>query len=198
MGANALGFIFTKSPSQITPGKAREIITRLPPFICKVGVFKNEKIATVKKIFIHCFLDVAQFHGKEDLLYIRRFGPEAIKVFEMDGKHVLNEIKKFALPYFMLDLPKGENQMSLDWTIIREAKKYGKIILAGGLTPENLEECLQMATPYGVDVCRGVEKTKGKKCPEKLRQFIFKVKRWDMQRIQENSEFMGASSSQKF
>ena len=94
LGADALGFIFAKSPRQITAEKARKIIFELPPFIYKVGVFKNERIPTIKEIMEYCFLDLVQFHGEEDMSYLNEFGQRAIKVFEMNKKDVLKEIKK--------------------------------------------------------------------------------------------------------
>lgn len=183
LGADALGFIFAKSPRQITAEKARKIIFELPPFIYKVGVFKNERIPTIKEIMEHCFLDLVQFHGEEDMSYLNEFGQRAIKVFEMNKKDVLNEIRKFSLPFFMLDLPKdGENEMNLDWKIAQEVKKLGKLILAGGLTPENIERTIQNIMPFGVDVCRGVEKEDRVKSHEKLKDFILKVRKWDIRR----------------
>lgn len=184
LGADALGFIFTASPRQISPESAKEITSELPPFISKVGVFKNERISTVREIMDYCLLDLVQFHGEEDKSYLNEFDQRAIKVFKMNKKSVLLEIKKFSLPLFMLDLPKGEaKKMNLDWRIAREAKNLGKVILAGGLTPENIERALQIITPFGVDVCRGVESEDGVKSREKLKNFILKVRKWDIQKI---------------
>lgn len=183
LGADALGFIFAASPHQISPQKAREIIFKLPPFIYKVGVFKNERISTVKEIMEYCLLDLAQFHGKEDKSYLNEFSQRAIRVFEMNKKSALDEIKKSSLPFFMLDLPKdGKHKMDLAWKMAQQAKKMGKVILAGGLTPENIERALRIITPFGVDVCRGVEKEAGVKSRQKLKEFILKVRKWDMLR----------------
>jgi phosphoribosylanthranilate isomerase len=183
LGAEALGFIFAPSPRRILPEKAREIISKLPPFIHKVGVFKNEDVCLVKEIMNGCFLDFVQFHGEEDRSYLEEFGQRAIKVFEINKRNVLRDIKKFSLPFFMLDLPKGSgNEISLNWKQAQEAKKLGKLILAGGLIPENIETVLQNIRPFGVDVCRGVEKEDGVKSPKKLEEFILKVRRWDIQK----------------
>ncbi|MFP4081123.1 MAG: phosphoribosylanthranilate isomerase [Candidatus Aminicenantes bacterium] len=180
LGADAVGFIFTPSPRRISPQKAREIISSLPPLIHKVGVFKNDEVTLVKEIINHCFLDYAQFHGEEDKTYIREFGPRAIKVFEINRRHVMEEIKNFSLPFFMLDLPKGSgNKIHPDWQMVEKAKKWGKFMLAGGLNPENIETVLQNITPFGVDVCRGVEQAEGTKSPERLKEFILKVRTWD-------------------
>ncbi len=179
-GADALGFIFASSPRQISTENAREIIHDIPPFIYKVGVFKNEKISIVKEIMDYCSLDFVQFHGEEDKSYINEFSQRAIKVFEMNKKDVLDEIRRFSLPFFLLDLPKGEEiDTDLSFKIAQEASNLGNIILAGGLNHENIEMALQMITPFAVDVCRGVEKEDGVKSPEKLKEFILKVRKWD-------------------
>jgi len=180
LGADAMGFIFAPSPRHVSNERAREIIFELPPFIFKVGVFKNERISKVKEIMDYCSLDFVQFHGEEDKSYLNEFGQKAIKVFEMNKKNVLNEIKKLSLPFFMLDLSKEEeNEINFDWKMAQEAKKLGKVILAGGLTPDNIERALQIITPFGVDVCRGVEKEDGVKNLNKLKEFILKVRKWD-------------------
>jgi len=182
-GADALGFIFAPSPRQISPDRVRKIIFELPPFIYKVGVFKNERISTIKEIMNYCFLDLVQFHGDEDKSYLDEFGLKALKVFEINKRNVLDEIKKLSLPFFMLDLPKDEgNEISQSWDKAQEAKKLGKVILAGGLNPENIERALQMIAPFGVDVCRGVEEEDAVKSPEKLKEFILKVRKWDVLR----------------
>jgi len=182
-GADALGFIFAPSPRQISPDRVRKIIFELPPFIYKVGVFKNERISTIKEIMNYCFLDLVQFHGDEYKSYLDELGLKALKVFEINKRNVLDEIKKLSLPFFMLDLSKDDgNDINQSWEKAQEAKKLGKFILAGGLNPENIERALQMIAPFGVDVCRGVEEEDGVKSPEKLKEFILKVRKWDVLR----------------
>jgi phosphoribosylanthranilate isomerase len=179
-GADAAGFIFAVSHRRISPEKARAIITDLPPFIAKVGVFMNESIPNVKEIMDYCFLDLVQFHGEEDQSYLNEFGPRAVKVFNINERNVLEKIQKFSLNFLMLDLPKDEGKKrDWDWRIAREAKKWGNIILAGGLTPENIERVLEVASPYAVDVCRGVEGEYGRKNHHWVKRFILKVKKWD-------------------
>jgi len=182
IGVDALGFIFTKSPRQISPEKAKEIIVNIPPFINKVGVFKNEKISFVKEVIKFCNLDYVQLHGDEDKSYIKVFLPRVIKVFEINGNETIKKIKHFSLPFFMLDLPKDKENASHNWKIIKKAKEFGRIILAGGLTPDNVERVLEKVSPYGVDVCSGVEKKEGIKSSEKLINFIKRVRKWDFQK----------------
>ena len=182
-GADALGFIFAPSPRRISPERAKMMIHELPPFISKVGVFMNEEIPEVKKIAEFCGLDVIQFHGQEDVSYLQYFAPKAVKVFEMTGRDVLDEIRKCSLQYFMLDLPKeGKKENHFYWDIVEEARQLGQIILAGDLTCENIETVLHLVVPYAVDVCRGVEEKVGVKNPEKLRKFILKVRKWNIRK----------------
>jgi len=180
-GADALGFIFAPSPRRISPEKAIEIISKLPPFVSKVGVFMNENMPLVRDIMNYCVLDWAQFHGEEDPSYLSHFAPRAIKVFHIMRKKDLNKIKAFSPPFFMLDLPKNSGiRPDWDWRIVREAKNWGKIILAGGLTPGNIENALSEVSPYGVDVCSGVEETEGIKNHARMKDFIRKVRKWQL------------------
>jgi len=183
LGVDALGFIFAPSPRHISSDKAREITGKLPPFIHKVGVFKNENINLVKDIMEKCSLDFVQLHGEEDPSYVQEFDGRAIKVFEISGQNILKEIKKYSLPFFMLDLPKkAEGTLNQDWGLIKKVKSLGRLIFAGALTPENIKGILKNTTPYAVDVCRGVESTRGKKDPKKMEEFILKVRQWDIQK----------------
>ncbi len=183
LGADALGFIFTKSPRQVSPEKAKEIIINLPPFVSKVGVFKNQKISIVKEIMNYCNLDYAQFHGEEDRFYLKAFSPRVIiKVFEINNNNVIDEIKKYSIPFFMVDLPKNKGRSIHNLKIVKRVRRLGKMILAGGLSPENISKVLTEVFPYGVDVCRGVEEMEGIKSPEKLKKFILEVRRWDLQK----------------
>jgi phosphoribosylanthranilate isomerase len=182
-GADALGFIFAKSPRQISPENVKEIVLKLPPFVCKVGVFLEEKISVVKEIMDYCDLDIVQLHGSVKKTYLKEFNHKAFRVFDMNKKNVLKEIKEFSLPFFMLDFPKdGMKKYSLNWNVINAANKLGKVILAGGLTLENIEVVLRECSIYGIDVCRGVEKEKGIKNPEKVKDFIRKVNKWSIQK----------------
>ncbi len=196
-GADALGFIFTESPRKISPRKAKEIIDKLPPFITKVGVFKDEDFLTIKGIMDFCRLDFVQIHGSKSEKYLNLLYPKVIKVFEFNDINIFMKIKKFSLPFFMLDLPKESKNFSIDFGLAKRAKKFGRVILAGGLNPENIEEVLEKVLPYGVDVCRGVEEKEGIKSPEKLKKFIERVRKWDIQKKLKNSEFMEEDLSLK-
>lgn len=180
-GADAVGFVFAPGGRMVSVRKAANIVKRLPPFVQSVGVFVNPDEDEVEKTAAACGLDRVQFHGGVSSSCLQRFGCKAVRVFDVYGEKTIHEIRKEARPFFMLDLPKGQNRKGpIDPVLVRKASKWGKVILAGGLSPENLPRVLAGCLPYAVDVCRGVERETGKKCPQRLKHFISKVKTWNM------------------
>ncbi|MBI5664804.1 MAG: phosphoribosylanthranilate isomerase [Nitrospirae bacterium] len=182
-GADALGFVFySKSPRSIQPETARSIISQLPPLVTTVGVFVDEEMSNLKKIISHTGLDVVQLHGSEPPEYIRLSNKtiKAIRVKDLADLEVLNHYK--AASAFLLDTYSpgsiGGTGHVFNWEIAVEAKKMGRIILAGGLTPDNIEEAIKLVQPYAVDVASGVEgNIKGKKDHNKLRSFIERARK---------------------
>ncbi len=180
-GADALGFIFyRKSPRFIAAKAACEIIAELPPFIKTVGVFVNETADRVNKIADTCKLDIVQLHGEESPAYCKKIKRRVIKAFRIkDEKSLLPmrsyKVDGYLLDAFVEDLHGGSGE-TCDWNLVRRAEEHGPIILAGGLTPENVADAVRQAEPYGVDVCSGVEESKGKKDLEKIKSFIREAK----------------------
>jgi phosphoribosylanthranilate isomerase len=179
LGADALGFIFyPKSPRYVTPDAAREIIAQLPPFVMSVGVFVDEEAAVVQDLAAQAGLDWIQVHGQEPPDYCRTLGRRVIKGFRIKDESFLKDLEPFhgAVQAFLLDTYKkgqvGGTGETFDWRLAREAKRYGQIILAGGLTPENVAQAIQVAQPQAVDTASGTEATPGKKDPAKLRDFF--------------------------
>lgn len=177
LGADALGFIFSESPRKLTLEKAKDIITSIPPFIFKVGVFSNEPIDFVRKVDEFLSLDILQFHGEEPPEYASIFRGKGIKAFKVKDESILQIIKKYNSRFFILD--SEDKGKPFDWSIAVKAKELGTFLLGGGLNPENIESALLKVSPFGVDVCSGVESFSGKKDPLKLRDFIWRVKRWE-------------------
>jgi phosphoribosylanthranilate isomerase len=175
-GAHALGFVFAKSPRQVNPATVRRIVKVLPPFISKVGVFVNEDSEVVKEIAGLCGLDVVQLHGDESPAYCNKFSTQVIKAIRVKDRSVLPQLSKYEVDALLLDAfvpgKPGGTGKSFNWDIAAEAKEYGRIILSGGLSPENVAEAIARADPYGVDVSSGVEAEQGKKDPKKVRAFI--------------------------
>ena len=179
LGAHALGFIFyKKSPRYVAPDKARHIIGQLPPFVATVGVFVDEDASQVREIASLTGLDWIQLHGGESPDYCRSLGRRVIKGFRVKGQEIYGQLTEFqgATQAFLLDTYKpgtpGGTGETFDWQLAREVRKCGPIILAGGLTPENVAEAIRIAQPAAVDVASGVEAAPGKKDPEKLRAFF--------------------------
>ncbi|MDP3181919.1 MAG: phosphoribosylanthranilate isomerase [Desulfobaccales bacterium] len=183
LGAHALGFIFyPQSPRKVDAEAARAIIAQLPPLVLSVGVFVDEEAAVVRELAARVGLDWLQLHGQESPEYCRSLGRKVIKAFRIKDEASLAILAVYngAAQAFLLDTYRsgqvGGTGESFDWQLAREAKKYGPIILAGGLTPENVARAIKIAQPQAVDVASGVEATPGKKDPEKLRAFFAAVR----------------------
>jgi len=183
LGADALGFVFADSARKIKPSVAREISLGLPPFISRIGVFVNEEIDTVKELYEYCRLDAVQLHGDENSQYINSLSIPFIKAFRVSGDEVLKQIEQFGLRYFLLDTfdkkLSGGTGKSFDWLVANQAAKYGKIILSGGLNPDNICNALEAVDPYAVDISSGVEKSPGIKDHQKMELLINEVHKWD-------------------
>ena len=179
LGADALGFIFyPKSPRKVAPETAREIIAQLPPFVASVGVFVDEAAAVVEDLAAKVRLDWVQLHGQESPEYCRSLGRKVIKVFRIKDENSLRLLADYqgAAQAMLLDTYKkgqvGGTGEVFDWHLAREAKPYGRIILAGGLTPANVAQAIEVAQPAAVDAASGTEAAPGKKDPAKLRAFF--------------------------
>lgn len=179
-GADALGFVFASSPRQLSPPQARTIIRKLPPFVLIVGVFVNRPINEVREILRYCPLHLAQLHGDERKIYVHSLHPQSLKAFKAKDSTVLTQIKSFKVPHFLLDtshpVNKGRVGIPIPIPLAKKASKLGRMILAGGLTHENVSYILQQVKPYGVDVSSGVESYPGKKDKDKVQKFIRRVK----------------------
>jgi phosphoribosylanthranilate isomerase len=182
LGAHALGFIFyPQSPRYVTPGDARAIIAQLPPFVLSVGVFVDEPAAAVQELAALVGLDWLQLHGQETPDYCRSLDRRVIKGFRVVGPESLKNLADFqgAVQAFLLDTYKpgtpGGTGETFDWHLARQAQGYGPIILAGGLTAENVAQAVKIARPQAVDVSSSLEAAPGKKDPEKLKKFFAAV-----------------------
>jgi phosphoribosylanthranilate isomerase len=175
-GADALGFVFfEKSPRYITPEKAKEIVSYLPPFITTIGVFVNEETEKIKEVLEFTGIDVLQLHGDEQPDSCRTWH-RVIKAFRVRDFTDLKPLEKYRCSAILLDTycPEsfgGTGQM-FNWDIAVEAKRFGRIVLSGGLNPDNIEKAIRWVRPYAVDVSSGVEEKKGKKDLKKMKAFI--------------------------
>jgi len=181
-GADALGFNFyKKSPRYIEPEKAAEIISQLPPLIMPVGVFVNEREEKIREIQALTCMQAIQLHGDESPEFCQRFGNRVIKACQVKDKESLKHMAHYRVGAFLLDSYhdslRGGTGATFDWHLAVVAKTFGRVILAGGLTPENVAEAVKLVQPYGVDVAGGVEKERGIKDHAKLKKFITEVRR---------------------
>ena len=174
-GADALGFVFyPPSPRHITPEAAAEIIRRLPPFIEKVGLFVNDDAATVNAAAKTGGITLVQIHFEAPETLFEALEYPYVRVIRAQGPE---DITAHADEYRLVDAYGDAyggmgKRLNLEWF---DGVDCSKIILAGGLTPENVAECLPYGF-YGLDVSSGVEAAKGKKDPDKVRRFIAKAK----------------------
>ena len=180
-GADALGFVFAKSPRQITKEQARDIIKNLPPFVSPVGVFVDEKVDKIKEICDFGGIHTVQLHGNEQPSYLKELeGYTLIKAFRVKEEDDLKPLANYRPHAFLLDSyvkgSPGGTGVPFKWEIARQAHKYGAIILSGGLTPENVREAIRVVKPYAVDVSSGVESSPGKKDTLLVKRFIANAK----------------------
>lgn len=180
-GVDALGFVFARSKRQVTPEKARDISRMLPNSVLKIGVFVNESIAAVEEIAAFCNLDYVQLHGDEDEVYLQKLHIPAIQAFGVSSEQEVEQAFASRAPYILLDSPKGKyrggNGTSFPWELLRSLspKQRQRLIIAGGLSEENVLEAIRITAPFMVDASSSLE-TNGKKDIEKIRKFIKKVK----------------------
>lgn len=179
-GADAIGFVFYEgSPRHVFPETAARIIEQLPPFITTVGVFVNEHPGVINETISITGIDIVQLHGDEPPELCTRW-PRTIKAFRVRELSDLRDLHRYRAGAYLLDTytPEGfgGTGKTFNWEIAIEAKRFGPVILAGGLRPENVEEAIKRVRPYGIDVSSGVEKDKGIKDPEKMKAFISKAK----------------------
>jgi len=181
-GADAIGLVFASSRRQVTVDQARQIIAELPPFITKVGVFVDDDPARVRDIAAAVPLDMIQLHGSESPGYCAALALPALKAIRMrDGRSAAAmdgyRVAGFLLDSFEPDLAGGTGK-PFNWELAAGLRAPAPLILAGGLTPENVQRALEIVRPYGVDVSSGVE-TDGRKDPGKIREFVARVRGWN-------------------
>lgn len=178
MGADALGFVFAPSPRQIAPGRVADIVKRLPPEILTVGVFQDEAAQRVVEIVAAAGLKAAQLHGHESAEVTRWISERVytIKAFKAGSPDIANGAD-YGARAIVIDSPVGGGSGQVfDWKLADGAPPGIPLILAGGLTPENVADAIAAVRPWGVDVATGVEVSPGKKDPRKLRAFIAAAK----------------------
>lgn len=181
MGADALGFMFAPSPRQIAPTIARDIARRLPPEILTIGVFRDESPKRVVELVNTMGLRGAQLHGHEspgEAKWVADRVPFTIKAFGIND-HLLEKVDQYSVSAIHIDSPNPGSGQVFDWSLAERLPVGTRIILAGGLTLENVGDAIETVRPWGVDVSTGVESSPGKKDALKLRYFINNAKAYE-------------------
>ena len=180
-GIDAIGLNFyAKSPRHIDIDSAREIVAALPPFVNKVGLFVNANPSLIDEVLCEVALDTLQFHGDESPSDCAQYEMPFIKAIrvspELDLIKTANEYSQASALFLDTYQPDvyGGSGKSFDWSLANIELDL-PIILAGGLTPDNVSVAINTAQPYAVDVSSGVESAKGLKDIDKIRAFISNV-----------------------
>lgn len=182
------GFIFVPMRRRyVAPAQAAILCQQLDPRIRPVGVFVDARVEEVLEVLTHCPLDMVQLHGAEDNDYIAmlraayrdRFAVESrelciVKAFRVEDANDIRRAEASAADEILLDHGAGGTGERFDWTLLQHCRR--RFFLAGGLTPDNVEEAITRTQPYAVDVSSSLE-TDGRKDPEKIRRFVAAVRR---------------------
>ncbi|HXH81868.1 MAG TPA: phosphoribosylanthranilate isomerase [Candidatus Tectomicrobia bacterium] len=197
-GADALGFIFVENtPRFVTPEQVAPIVRWLPPFVTPVGVFWDHPAGHVKAVAEACGLRALQFHGDEPPEALAGYALPVIKTIKLPPASTIEGLPEYRLgdligasayrgvaAALLLDTTarwsEGEARAPLEWrriAINRPRDARVRLILSGGLTPDNVGEAVRIVRPHAVDVNSGVEARPGKKDPEKVRRFVAEARR---------------------
>jgi len=183
LGADAIGFIFARSPRRAEPDKVKSIIRELKGDVLKIGVFVNEDAEKIKSIVKDCRLDAIQLHGDESPEFCSGFTGlkliKAVRVKNIESLKIISDFKNiFAclLDTYSSDIYGGTGK-TFNWELAVKAKEYKKpIILSGGLNIDNIEEAIRIIRPYGVDISSSIESRPGKKDITRMSRVIGLIK----------------------
>lgn len=183
LGANAIGMVFfPKSPRHVTADQARAVVAALPETVAAVGVFVDASFSYIMARVERCGLSMAQLHGFEsaDLAArLRAEGVGVIKALFVDGRPGFDAAQGFAVDGYLVECAKGPlpggNARVWDWGAARDFGHRQPLVLAGGLSPDNVAEAIRAALPAAIDVSSGVEMSPGRKDPDKVARLIAAV-----------------------
>jgi phosphoribosylanthranilate isomerase len=174
VGADAVGFVLAPSPRQVAVERVRDIVTRLPPDVLTVGVFRDAAPEQVVEAVHRGRLKAAQLHGHErpeDTQYVHERVQIVFKAFAA-GDPAVRTAADHGADAVLLDAARPGSGSVFDWTLTEDAPVDLRLIVAGGLTPENVGVAITRVNPWGVDVVSGVEASYGVKDPRRLRAFV--------------------------
>ncbi len=181
-GASAIGLMFyDKSSRAVGVDQADGIVAGLSPWVGRVGVFVNPPADLVWQAIHAAQLTILQFHGEESPEFCGQFGLMTMKAFRVKDESSLDQLSDYPTDAWLLDAysPAGHGGTGekFNWDLAIAAKNRGRpIVLAGGLTADNVGDAITRVQPFGVDVSSGVEISPGRKDPEKVRKFVVEAK----------------------
>lgn len=180
-GADLIGLIFyPPSPRYVTPQQAQTIVASLPAQVETVAVFVDESVQTVRHIAQESGVQIVQLHGHESPMMCQQLARRVIKTFRFTAQVQPEMMAHYTVEAFLIEGfhadSYGGGGAQADWPRVAQLHPYGRIILAGGLTPTNVQEAIRLVQPYAVDVCSGVEAAPGKKDRDKVRAFVQRAK----------------------
>lgn len=185
-GADVLGFVFAPgTPRYVDPGRAFEIMGTLPPLVGTVGVFRDAPLDEFIEVEQQCPTDWSQLHGNESENLVRDCGPRVIRGIRFSAESIARDLARWdaleEVDAILVDGSAGGEGAAFDWAALVEpmASAAKPVIIAGGLTPENVGEAIRACRPYAVDVSSGVESQPGVKDPGKVRAFCRAVRAAD-------------------
>ncbi|MDX2146490.1 MAG: phosphoribosylanthranilate isomerase [Planctomycetota bacterium] len=185
-GADAIGFVFARSsPRYIEPEEAWELVSRVPFLTSTVGVFLNANVDAFCDIEEKCPTSYVQLHGSQDEATVIQCGPNVIRAVQFGSETIAGDLARWSrmdeVDAILVDSPTPGSGVAFEWSQlaphVRACPK--PIMLAGGLTPSNVAQAVREIRPFGVDVSSGVERERGVKDPELIRQFCDAVREAD-------------------
>ncbi len=174
MGADAVGFVFAPSPRQVAPQVVYDITRRLPPEILTVGVFRDELPDRVFDVASRAGVKAVQLHGRETARHVAMLADNVRWIIKAvtAGSPEASRANEYGTDLVLVDAPDPGSGKLFDWKLVDAIPGGLRLILAGGLTPENVASAIDIVKPWGVDVASGVEASPGRKDPVKVRRFI--------------------------
>lgn len=181
-GADAIGLVFAESPRRVTPEQAAAILRVLPPFVTPVALFVNEPAARIREVCASLAVRTVQLHGEEPPAVAQALADLCvIKAFRIGSRADLDAAVGYPAAAYLFDARspgrRGGTATSFDWQLLRDRAWDRPILLAGGLTPENVAEAVRQVRPYGVDTSSGVESAPGRKDAARMRAFVAAARR---------------------
>lgn len=184
LGADAVGVVFyPKSPRHVTADQARAVVAALPETVAAVGVFVNASFSYIMTRVERCGLSMAQLHGRESVRLAARLKAEGVGVIKalfINGRPGFDNAPEFDVDGYLVECAKGPlpggNAMAWDWGAARDFGNRLPLVLAGGLSPDNVADAIGSALPAAVDVSSGVEASPGRKDPDRVTRLIAAVR----------------------